>query len=69
MIVPLVSARDKLQLTDVYAPARFAYIFGTKSTLSQCPSFYGEKPLLHLESIDHGVKLEDFRVCYLEWES
>jgi hypothetical protein len=69
MPVPLVSVRGKLPRTDVYAPSRFDYIFGTKSTFSQWPSFHREKPLIHLEGVDHVVKLEDFCVCYLEWES
>ena len=56
-------------VSDVYALSQCDFILGPKSTYTQWASFYGEKPLLHLEGSDHVVKIEDFRVCYLEWES
>ncbi len=56
-------------VSDIYALAQCDYILGPKSTFTQWASFYGDKPLLHLEGSDHVVKIEDFRVCYLEWGS
>jgi Glycosyl transferase family 11 len=56
-------------VSDVFALSQCDYILGPKSTFTQWASFYGDKPLLHLEGRDHVVKLEDFRVCYLEWGS
>lgn len=56
-------------VSDVFALSQCDYILGPKSTFTQWASFYGDKPLLHLSGRDHVVKLEDFRVCYLEWES
>jgi hypothetical protein len=56
-------------VSDVFALAQCDYILGPKSTFTQWASFYGNKPLLHLEGSDHVVKIEDFRICYLEWGS
>ena len=56
-------------VSDIFALAQCDYILGPKSTFTQWASFYGDKPLLHLEGSDHVVKLEDFRICYLDWGS
>jgi len=58
----------KSPVTDLFALARCDYIVGTKSTFSQWASFYGEKPLLHLLDGNASVKLENFRVCFLDWD-
>jgi hypothetical protein len=55
-------------VSDIYALARCDYILGTKSTFSQWPSFYGEKPLLQVCGTDETAKLENFRVSYLDWD-
>jgi hypothetical protein len=55
-------------VSDIYALARCDYILGTKSTFSQWPSFYGEKPLLQVCGTDEPAKLENFRVSYLDWD-
>jgi hypothetical protein len=55
-------------VSDIYALARCDYIFGTKSTFSQWPSFYGEKPLLQICGQDEPAKLDHFRVSYLDWD-
>jgi hypothetical protein len=52
---------------DVYALALCDYIIGPKSTFSQWASFYGEKPLLQVCDTNDAVKLENFRVSYLDW--
>ena len=52
---------------DLCALSQCDFIMGPQSTFSQWASFYGGKPLLHLRSADHAVRLEDFRVCYLDW--
>jgi hypothetical protein len=54
-------------VSDVYALARCDYILGTKSTFSQWASFYGGKPLLQVCGTGEPVKLENFRVSYLDW--
>ena len=53
---------------DLYALARCDYILGPPSTFSQWASFYGEKPLLHLGDSNDPVRLEKFRVSYLDWD-
>ena len=53
---------------DLYALAKCDYILGTKSTFSQWSSFYGEKPLLQVADKNEKVRLENFRVCYLDWD-
>jgi Glycosyl transferase family 11 len=58
----------KSPVSDLYALARCDYILGAKSTFSQWASFYGEKPLLHLLDGNTPVKVENFRVSYLDWD-
>jgi hypothetical protein len=53
---------------DLYALARCDYILGVKGTFSQWASFYGEKPLLQVCGTNEPAKLENFRVCYLDWD-
>jgi hypothetical protein len=53
---------------DIDALARCDYIFGTQSTFSQWASFYGEKPLFQVGSTEERVKLESFRISYLDWD-
>jgi len=53
---------------DLYALARCDYIMGTKSTFSEWASFYGGKPLRHFLDGNASAKLENFRVCYLDWD-
>jgi hypothetical protein len=53
---------------DLYALAQCDYILGPRSTFSQWASFYGEKPLLHVHSRNDLVKLDSFRVSYLDWD-
>jgi hypothetical protein len=54
-------------VSDVNALALCDYIIGPKSTFSQWASFYGEKPLLQVCDTNDSVKLENFRVSYLDW--
>jgi hypothetical protein len=63
-----VGLGTKSPVSDVFALARCDYIFGPNSTFSQWASFYGGKPLLHLSDGNTPVKLENFRVCYLDWD-
>ena len=58
----------KSPVGDLYALSRCDYILGAKSTFSQWASFYGGKPLLHLLDGNTSAKLENFRVCYLDWD-
>ncbi|MDD5138661.1 MAG: alpha-1,2-fucosyltransferase [Verrucomicrobiales bacterium] len=58
----------KSPVTDLFALARCDYIVGTKSTFPQWASFYGGKPLLQILDRNAPVKVEDFRVCYLDWD-
>jgi hypothetical protein len=53
---------------DLYALAGCDYIMGTKSTFSQWASFYGGKPLLHFLDRNASAKLENFRLCFLNWD-
>lgn len=55
-------------VSDVFALSLCDYILGPKSTFSQWASFYGGKPLLHLLDVNDSVRLENFRVCYLNWD-
>ena len=55
-------------VSDLYALAQCDYILGPKSTFSQWASFYGEKPLLHLHDSNDSVRVEKFRVSYLDWD-
>lgn len=52
---------------DLYALSGCDYILGTRSTFAQWASFYGEKPLLQVHDANERVKLENFRVSYLDW--
>jgi len=54
------------QVGDLYALAKCDYVFGPYSTFSQWSSFYGEKPLFHLYSLDDRLQLEKFKVSYLD---
>jgi len=54
-------------VSDIYALARCDYIIGTKSTFTQWSSFYGGKPLLQVCGTAEAIKLENFRVSYLDW--
>jgi hypothetical protein len=53
---------------DLYALARCDYIMGTRSTFSEWASFYGEKPLLHFLDGNASVKVENFRISFLDWD-
>ncbi len=50
---------------DLYALSKCDYIFGPVSTFSQWASFYGSKPLLHLNDSNHRVEREKFTVSDL----
>jgi hypothetical protein len=50
---------------DLYALAKCDYIFGPLSTFSQWASFYGNKPLFHLEDRDAPLELPKFKVADL----
>lgn len=54
---------------DLQALSQCDYIIGPKSTFTQWASFYGDKPLRHLTGGCDPVRLEEFRVCYLDWSS
>ncbi|TIO10861.1 alpha-1,2-fucosyltransferase [Mesorhizobium sp.] len=58
----------KSPVSDLFALSRCDYIIGTKSTFPQWASFYGGKPLLQILDRNASVKVEDFRVCYLDWD-
>ena len=53
-------------LGDLCALAKCDYIFGPLSTFSQWASFYGNKPLFHLEDRDARLELANFRVANLQ---
>jgi hypothetical protein len=55
-------------VSDLFALARCDYILGTKSTFPQWASFYGGKPLLQMLDANAAAKVENFRVCYLDWD-
>ena len=50
---------------DMYALAKCDYVFGPASTFSQWASFYGNKPLLHLQDRHGEVERARFRVANL----
>lgn len=58
----------KSPVSDLFALSRCDYIIGTKSTFPQWASFYGGKPLLQILDRNASVKVENFRVCYLDWD-
>lgn len=64
----VVGFGTKSPVSDVFALSLCDYILGPKSTFSQWASFYGEKPLLHLLDSNTSVKVENFRVSYLDWD-
>jgi len=51
---------------DMYALAKCDFVFGPYSTFTQWSSFYGDKPLFHLYSINDCVDLDRFNVSYLD---
>jgi hypothetical protein len=59
---------SKSPVSDLFALARCDYIIGTKSTFPQWASFYGGKPLLQQLTKNAPAKVENFRVCYLDWD-
>jgi len=58
----------KSPVSDLFALARCDYIIGTKSTFPQWASFYGGKPLLQMLDKNAPAKVDNFRVCYLDWD-
>jgi hypothetical protein len=52
-------------VADIYALAGCDYIFGPPSTYSQWASFYGNTPLLQLESREVVIALDGFSVSFL----
>jgi len=53
-------------LGDMYSLAKCDYVFGAVSTFSQWASFYGGKPLFHLYNKTDRLRLQNFRVSYLD---
>ena len=53
-------------LGDLSALAKCDYIFGPLSTFSQWASFYGNKPMFHLEDRDVRIEHGNFRVANLQ---
>lgn len=53
-------------VSDLYALAHCDYIMGPPSTFTQWASFYGNHPLLTLESVDQRVVLDQFQVSDLQ---
>jgi len=51
---------------DLYALAKCDYIMGPPSTYTQWASFYGDRPMLCLESEEQQVALDRFQVSYLQ---
>jgi hypothetical protein len=51
---------------DLYALARCDYIMGPPSTYTQWASFYGNRPMLCLESKDQRIDRDQFQVSYLQ---
>ena len=51
---------------DMYALAKCDFVFGPYSTFTQWSSFYGDKPLFHLYSINDCIDLDRFSVSYLD---
>lgn len=52
-------------VADIYALAGCDYIFGPPSTYSQWASFYGDTPLLQLDSREAVISLDRFSVSFL----
>lgn len=52
----------KHYIIDLYSLAGCDYIIGPPSTFSMWASFYGETPLLHLNTSDRSVKFSEFEV-------
>jgi hypothetical protein len=50
---------------DLYALARCDYVLGPISSFSQWASFYGQKPLFHLDDPNARVDLDRFQVADL----
>ena len=55
----------KSAVADLYALAKCDYIIGPPSTFTQWASFYGNRPLLYLESREEQVALDRFKVSDL----
>jgi hypothetical protein len=53
-------------VSDLYALSKCDYIIGPVSTFSQWASFHGEKPLFHLHDSNAAIKLENFKISYLD---
>ena len=53
-------------LADLCALAGCDYIIGPQSTYTQWASFYGNKPLLLLQSAADRLELDNFRVSFLD---
>jgi hypothetical protein len=51
---------------DLCALAKCDYIFGPPSTFSQWASFYGNKPLFHIEDPEVRIERDRFRVADLQ---
>ena len=52
-------------LADLYALAACDYVMGPPSTFTQWASYYGDRPMLHLESREDSVELDKFKVSDL----
>jgi len=63
----LVCSGQGNPISDIYALSRCKYIMGPRSTFTQWAAFYGDVPLMHLESKEATVELHKFRPCYLDW--
>lgn len=53
---------DRHFIVDLYALSQCDYLIGPPSTFSMWASFYGEKPLLHLDAASKEVVLSEFQV-------
>lgn len=53
---------DRHFIVDLYALSQCDYLIGPPSTFSLWASFYGEKPLLHLDEASKEVVLSEFQV-------
>ena len=61
----LVGFSSGVPVEDIHALAECDYVLGPVSSFSQWASFYGNKPLFHLTSLDAHVERDQFRVSYL----
>jgi Glycosyl transferase family 11 len=52
---------------DVYALSQCDYIIGPRSTFTQWAAFYGNVPLMHLETKSDEIGLQRFQHCFLDW--